>query len=186
MAKRNLPSLKSLQAFEAAARHLSFRVAAEELSLTQSAISHQVARLEADLGVRLFERSAHGVRLSVAGSRYLERVSGALAAIADQDWIAKCRAHNREWRSWLAGEVAQMGNAGLRAIPSAGNFIMIEFPEAGPVSAEGANAALMAAGFLVRWLPGQGLGRCLRISIGTEAETRGVAAALRAYVEGAA
>ena len=112
--------------------------------------------------------------------------AGALAAIADQDWIAKCRSHNAQWRTWLAGEVASMGNAGLRAIPSAGNFIMIEFPESGPVTAEGANTALMAAGYLVRWLPGQGLGRCLRISIGTEAETRGVAAALRAYVEGAA
>ena len=101
--------------------------------------------------------------------------AGALAAIADQDWIAKCRSHNAQWRTWLAGEVASMGNAGLRAIPSAGNFIMIEFPESGPVTAEGANTALMAAGYLVRWLPGQGLGRCLRISIGTEAETRGVA-----------
>lgn len=50
--------------------------------MTASAVSHQIARLEADLGVRLFERSAHGVRLSVAGERYLERVSGALAAIA--------------------------------------------------------------------------------------------------------
>jgi DNA-binding transcriptional LysR family regulator len=57
-------------------------VAAAELHLTASAISHQVARLEADLGVRLFDRSAHGVRLSVAGERYLERVAGALKAIA--------------------------------------------------------------------------------------------------------
>lgn len=77
-----LPPVTTLQAFEAVARRRSFALAAAELHLTASAISHQVARLEADLGVRLFERSAHGVRLSVAGTRYLERVSGALAAIA--------------------------------------------------------------------------------------------------------
>lgn len=47
-----------------------------------SAVSHQVARLEADLGMRLFERSAHGVRLSAAGERYLDRVGGALKAIS--------------------------------------------------------------------------------------------------------
>jgi DNA-binding transcriptional LysR family regulator len=57
-------------------------VAAAELHLTASAISHQVARLEAELGVRLFERSAHGVRLSSAGTQYLERIGGALSAIS--------------------------------------------------------------------------------------------------------
>lgn len=77
-----LPPVTTLQAFEAVARRRSFAVAAAELHLTASAISHQVARLEADLGVRLFDRNAHGVRLSDAGKRYLERVSGALAAIA--------------------------------------------------------------------------------------------------------
>ncbi len=69
MAKRNLPSLKSLQAFEAAARHLSFRVAAEELSLTQSAISHQVAGLEERLGTPLFRRAARRVELTEAGAQ---------------------------------------------------------------------------------------------------------------------
>lgn len=77
-----LPPVTTLQAFEAVARRRSFAVAAVELHLTASAISHQVARLEADLGVRLFDRNAHGVRLSDAGKRYLDRVSGALAAIA--------------------------------------------------------------------------------------------------------
>ncbi|MBP6894575.1 MAG: LysR substrate-binding domain-containing protein [Gammaproteobacteria bacterium] len=77
-----LPAVASLLAFEAVARRRSFALAAAELHLTPSAISHQVARLEADLGVRLFERSAHGVRLSEAGGRYIERVGGALTAIA--------------------------------------------------------------------------------------------------------
>jgi DNA-binding transcriptional LysR family regulator len=76
-----VPPISNLLAFEAVARRRSFAVAAAELHLTASAISHQVARLESDLGVRLFERSAHGVRLSSAGAQYLERVSGALSAI---------------------------------------------------------------------------------------------------------
>ncbi|OAK64479.1 LysR family transcriptional regulator [Variovorax paradoxus] len=78
----SLPPVANLLAFESVARRRSFAVAAAELHLTASAISHQVARLEADLGVRLFDRSAHGVRLSAAGERYLERVGGALKAIA--------------------------------------------------------------------------------------------------------
>lgn len=77
-----LPPVATLQAFEAVARRRSFAQAAAELHLTASAVSHQVARLEAHLGVRLFERSAHGVRLSAAGERYLARVEGALSAIA--------------------------------------------------------------------------------------------------------
>ncbi|RZS57088.1 LysR substrate-binding domain-containing protein [Sphaerotilus mobilis] len=76
-----LPPITNLQAFEAVARRRSFALAAAELHLTASAISHQVARLEAHLGVRLLERSAHGVRLSTVGEHYLARVSGALAAI---------------------------------------------------------------------------------------------------------
>jgi DNA-binding transcriptional LysR family regulator len=77
----NLPPLPTLMAFEAVARRRSFTHAATELHLTASAISHQITRLEEQLGVRLFERSAHGVRLSAAGDRYLERVGAALAAI---------------------------------------------------------------------------------------------------------
>lgn len=77
-----VPPAPNLLAFEAVARRRSFALAAAELHLTASAISHQVARLETHLGVRLFERSAHGVRLSAAGDQYLMRVGGALAAIA--------------------------------------------------------------------------------------------------------
>src|SRR5206468_1003337 len=51
-----LPSLNGLRAFEAAARHLSFTVAASELNVTQTAISHQIRRLEEELGIRLFIR----------------------------------------------------------------------------------------------------------------------------------
>lgn len=77
-----VPPIVNLLAFEAVARRRSFAMAATELHLTASAVSHQVARLEADLGVRLFERNAHGVRLSPAGERYLERVGGAITALS--------------------------------------------------------------------------------------------------------
>ena len=76
-----LPPIANLQAFEAVARRRSFALAAAELHLTPSAISHQVARLEAMLDIRLFERSAHGVRLSPAGEHYLLHVGAALSAI---------------------------------------------------------------------------------------------------------
>ncbi len=78
----SVPPVNNLLAFEAVARRRNFALAAAELHLTASAISHQVARLESLLGVRLFERSAHGVRLSTAGELYLSRVGGALSAIA--------------------------------------------------------------------------------------------------------
>ncbi len=65
-----LPSLKGLRAFEAAARHESFRGAAEELNVTHSAISHLVKNLEAELAVPLFHRIGRSVRLSEAGRLY--------------------------------------------------------------------------------------------------------------------
>lgn len=77
-----LPPIANLQAFEAVARRRSFALAAAELHLTASAISHQISRLESQLAIRLFERSAHGVRLSPAGEHYLLHVGAALSAIA--------------------------------------------------------------------------------------------------------
>lgn len=89
-----LPPLPNLRAFEAVARRRSFALAATELRLSASAISHQVARLEAHLGVRLFERSAHAVRLSAAGESYLSRVSGALHAITSATEDLRQGVHN--------------------------------------------------------------------------------------------
>lgn len=77
----HLPPLPSLQAFEAVARRRSFALAAGELNLTPSAVSHQIAKLEGFLGVKLFDRSSQGVKLSTAGEAYLRRVAGALGAI---------------------------------------------------------------------------------------------------------
>jgi len=74
---RSLPALVSLRAFEAAARRLSFSLAAQELFVTQSAISHHIQRLETELGVALFERRARAVTLTAAGQAYYERVHAA-------------------------------------------------------------------------------------------------------------
>ena len=67
---RKLPPLNALRVFEAAARHLSFTRAAEELNLTPSAISHQMKSLEDLLGLKLFERRQRKVVLTSAGGRY--------------------------------------------------------------------------------------------------------------------
>ncbi len=107
--------------------------------------------------------------------------AGAVAALADDDFVQTSRAHNARWRLWLEGEVAKMGNAGLRSIPSKTNFLLIIFE--GAVTAEMAYLGLMERGCLTRWLPGQGLPHGLRITIGTEDEVRGVASALRDITE---
>ena len=65
--KRRLPPFAAVRAFEAAARHESFKDAADELHVTQSAISHQVKGLEDFLGVALFHRNGHGVELTPNG-----------------------------------------------------------------------------------------------------------------------
>jgi DNA-binding transcriptional LysR family regulator len=77
-----LPPLPSLRLFEAAARHESFRKAAEELGLTASAVSHGVDSLEKWLGVELFRRRPRGVTLTPAGRHLLPYVSEGLSMIA--------------------------------------------------------------------------------------------------------
>lgn len=89
---RPLPPLHSLKAFEAAARHASFTRAAEELNLTQGAVSRQILKLEERLGVALFRRAERGVHLTEAGEQYraavreaLERIARATAAVCSLD-----------------------------------------------------------------------------------------------------
>lgn len=77
MKRRDLPPLSALRAFEAAARHESFSLAAEELRLTQSAISHQISALEDRLGFSLFDRVSRRVALSDAGRLYYPHIRDA-------------------------------------------------------------------------------------------------------------
>jgi LysR family glycine cleavage system transcriptional activator len=80
---RGTPSLAALHAFERSATHLSFRRAASDLSLTASAISHQIRKLEEYLGVRLFVRDARPLALTAEGVRYLASVSSGLAILGE-------------------------------------------------------------------------------------------------------
>lgn len=75
---RKLPPLNALRAFEAAARHLSFTRAADELFVTQAAVSHQVKALEDHLGLKLFKRMNRALMLTDAGQRYFPDVRDAL------------------------------------------------------------------------------------------------------------
>lgn len=78
-----LPPLKALQAFEAAARHLSFKMAAEELCVTPTAISHQVKGLEEYLGVKLFHRLTRSLRLTSEGEAYAALVIQGFQKLAE-------------------------------------------------------------------------------------------------------
>jgi histidinol-phosphate aminotransferase len=107
--------------------------------------------------------------------------AAAIAALGDTHFVVQSRNHNAEWRVWMAGEIAALSNHGLRAVPSWANFLMVMFE--GRCSAETAYKMLMDEGYIVRWLPGQGLGNGLRITIGTQDENRGLMAALRTILE---
>ncbi len=87
---RRLPPLNSLRSFEAAGRHLSFTKAAQELAVTQAAVSQQVKALEQQLGVNLFKRLPRQLVLTMAGetllpvvSKSLDQISSAVTAIRD-------------------------------------------------------------------------------------------------------
>jgi LysR family transcriptional regulator, glycine cleavage system transcriptional activator len=79
---RRLPPLNALKAFEAAARHESFTRAAEELFVTQGAVSHQVKALESELGVKLFNRERQRLLITEAGRQYLTILRDAFDRIA--------------------------------------------------------------------------------------------------------
>jgi len=79
---RRLPPLNALKAFEAAARCESFTRAAEELCVTQGAVSHQVKALEAELGLKLFNRERQGLVITEAGRNYFEIIRDVLDRIA--------------------------------------------------------------------------------------------------------
>ncbi|MCM8735693.1 LysR substrate-binding domain-containing protein [Azospirillum sp. A1-3] len=83
MGKDRLPPLRTLLFFEAAGRLLSFSAAARELACTQSAVSHQIGWLEADLGTALFRRLHRGVALTPDGVRLYEATREALDGIGD-------------------------------------------------------------------------------------------------------
>lgn len=83
MVEQKFPPLNALKAFEAAARHLSVKIAAEELCVTPGAVSQMIKTLEVHLGVRLFERVNRGIFLTEAGRTYLPPIRNAFRQIAE-------------------------------------------------------------------------------------------------------
>ena len=102
--KRLLPSASALVVFEAAGRHENFSRAAEELSMTQAAVSYAVRTLENQLGVPLFHRSHRAVALTETGARFHADVSAGLARI--QKSAEQIRAKGREVNVTLSASTA--------------------------------------------------------------------------------
>jgi histidinol-phosphate aminotransferase len=109
--------------------------------------------------------------------------AAALAALGDHDFVARSREANRATMEAFAAALEGLGNHGLRPLPSKANFVLVEF--SGALSAQAACDGLAARGYATRWLPGQGLPHCLRITIGTAAQMAEVAAILRELAEAA-
>lgn len=82
LSERRLPSLNAVRSFDAAARHLSFTLAARELCVTQGAVSRMVQALESELGVALFHRIGRNLELTPAGAAYHPHILEALDRIA--------------------------------------------------------------------------------------------------------
>lgn len=104
----------------------------------------------------------------------------AIAALDAHDFVELSRSENAKWRAWFSDEIAELSDAGLRAVPSKANFVLVLFE--GALTAEYTYKALMEKGYIVRWVPGQGLPQGLRMTIGTEEQTRGLIDALRAII----
>ncbi|MCJ9753266.1 LysR family transcriptional regulator [Neorhizobium sp. BETTINA12A] len=94
LSRKLLPSTSALAAFDSVARLGSFSGAAEELSLTQGAISRQVSGLEEQLGVQLFDRTSRGVSLTSAGADYAKAVANALSQIRSASLQVMTKRHS--------------------------------------------------------------------------------------------
>jgi len=105
---RRIPPLNALKAFEAAARLGNLTKAAEELNVSQSAVSRQIQLIEDYLGVRLFQREARGVSLTKIGVEYQQEIGPAFAGIVRatdrihrQDKTLRIRAYTTFAAKWL-------------------------------------------------------------------------------------
>lgn len=107
----------------------------------------------------------------------------ALAALGDPAFVEASRVHNRDERARFVEKLEALGNHGLRPLPSQANFVLILFE--GVLTAETAFEGLADRGYIVRWLPGQGLPQALRITIGKPHDMDVIAEALREMAESA-
>ncbi len=100
----------------------------------------------------------------------------ALAAVGDTDFVQRSHDHNRTERARFVEKLNALGNHGLRPLPSQANFVLVLFE--GALSAEAAYNGLAERGYIVRWLPGQGLPQALRFTIGKREDMDAIAAAI--------
>lgn len=107
----------------------------------------------------------------------------ALAALEDQAFVEASRLHNATERARFITAVEALGNHGLRAVPSEANFVLVLFE--GRLNGEAAYKGLAERGYIVRWLPGQGLAHGLRITVGRREDMDAIAAILRDLAEAA-
>lgn len=107
----------------------------------------------------------------------------ALAALSDDAFVEASRVHNRDERARFVSAIEALGNHGLRPLPSEANFVLVLFE--GALTAETAFDGLADRGYIVRWLPGQGLPQALRITIGKPHDMDAIATALREMAEAA-
>jgi len=117
--RKKLPPLNALRSFEAAARHLSFKEAAQELCVSLSAVSHQIKLLEGSLGVELFTRKARSVELTKVGQFYYPILREAFDKIADgtetllapqQSDVLTVQLYNTFAIRWLVPRLAEFQN----------------------------------------------------------------------------
>jgi histidinol-phosphate aminotransferase len=106
----------------------------------------------------------------------------ALAAVEDQAFVEETRRHNLVTRARFVEAIVALGNYGLRAVPSEANFVLVLFE--GALTAEAAYNGLAERGYIVRWLPGQGLPQALRFTIGHAHDMDAIGAGLSEMAQG--
>lgn len=117
--------IRRLRSFTTLAEHLSFSRAAEVLDTSQPALSHQIASLEEELGVRLFERTKRRVELTNAGAEYLDGIRGAMQL------LDACAGRARDAQAGRRGTlaIAAIGMAMIRPLPTVVRTFSSRFPE---------------------------------------------------------
>src|SRR5215208_4652223 len=111
-----LPPLNGLRSFEAAARHLSFTRAADELGVTPGAVSQQVKSLEGALGVALFRRLPRSLVLTDAGEAYLPQIASAFEIISKATEMAAPALRGRKLRLGIASRLMKAAASTVRRL----------------------------------------------------------------------
>lgn len=113
-----LPPLGGLRAFEAAARHMSFARAADELCVTPGAVSQQVRALEDALGIGLFRRKARSIELTATGARFLPQIREAFELISEATEASAPALRGAKFRVGIASTVEKAGCPAVRQLLS--------------------------------------------------------------------